>query len=246
MKMKLAKFCLGLTLGALTLSGCGGGSGDNPFGGGENPFGGGGGGAGNDGVTNGTVQTYTGDKSRTVGTITDRPVTQYNAATTQKINGMLSYLGSFSDTTRNEFVDCLLSLKIGDNLASAICDFVTRAESFAHTEGTTKYLDSIVDYSYDALKILNSVDFDNAVTFMNKINEIRLEHYLESGDGYTEYENIRDYLAPSLDGSHLSYKQYKGLKKLQDKVNNVYLDDILADYSFYDTFIYTNTQSHSN
>ena len=252
MKKKFAKLCLGLTLGAMTLTGCGnssfafpgGESGGGGFPGLNSNAGGGGGG------TNG----YSGDKTRSVGTITNMPASKYKDSTLDKIEELTTYMFGDGDGDKDyvakrnqEVVDAMLAFKIGDNLAVAICDFVPSSTLVRNYKSTSEWIDAFVDFCYDGLKILNSVDWSNMAAFFEKINELYKKARVEEDGEPTSYSNIRDYLSPSIDGNGkyncLSYRQYQCLKKFNQTQNDAGLNDIINAYSFYDTFAYTDEQA---
>lgn len=247
MKKRIAKFLVSMGLIIPCLSGCNffaadgdqsagdnqsdvvdnnqsGDQSQNGQSGGNGNNGGNGGGFFN-GDTN--VPVYTGDSTRTVGTIPNTPTDHYSEQTLAKITKMIrSFSLSTNTSIRDRIARYMIELEIGEEVANALCDTVI---SFVGQIPKSSFnsRDSVNTW-YNALKVLNSIDATKVSKLMRKINE----EYEESEKGYynTSYqaETILEYYNPDI-GS-LSYKQFKEFKENKDNFKSEQLNAILDEY----------------
>lgn len=238
MKSKIAKFLIGLSMGAMTLSACSflpkKSSKEESL----VPTS-----AYNNGVGQ-EVQPYTGNPNRTVGQIPNTPVSSYKPETMAKITSLVELIhGSASDEMVDAFANCMLAFKLGDEMACAVCDFVIDSSNMSsEILDDQNYSETLVNYYYQALKILNSADFGQAANFFTELNRIYKE--ICTKDSYYDSSiSIIDYYSPSYGYNYLSYGEYLDIKQNLSDYNNSELNNIISSYdSAYGSFQFTDAQ----
>lgn len=239
MKSKIAKFLIGLSMGAMTLSACSflpkKSSKEESL----VPTS-----AYNNGVGQ-EVQPYNGNPNRTVGQIPNTPVSSYQPATMAKIASFVELIhGSASDEMVDAFANCMLAFKLGDELACAVCDFVIDSNNMSSSIlDDPNYSETLVNYYYQALKILNSADFGQAANFFTELNRIYKEICTKDSSYYDTSISIIDYYSPSYGYQYLSYREYIDIKQHLSEYNNSDLDALIASYdNAYGSFQFTDAQ----
>lgn len=191
------------------------------------------------------VEPYAGNPNRTVGQIQNTPVSSYKPATMSKIASFVELIhGTASDEMVDAFADCMLAFNLGDDLACAVCDFVIDSSNMSTTIlQEDNYADILVNYYYDALKILNSADFNSAANFFTELNRIYRE--MCTKDSYYDVENISimDFYSASYGYRFLSYAEYVELKNRKNDFNNATLNELISAYdSVYNSFHFSQSQ----
>lgn len=188
-----------------------------------------------------SVPPYGGNQDSQIGTLPNTPVSSYKEETLRKIRNMSNTIFGSGEEYFNNFVDCMLSLKIGDNLACSICDTF---EKYANVNiyNNDNYMKEYSNFYYETLTILNSLDFNAIADFMDTFNDI----YNRSMQGDYEsrtYTTLLEYFNPSFGSNALSYRQYAYLKKHQNQLNNSELNSLLSQYdNVFDSVNFTNKQ----
>ena len=201
--------------------------------------------AANNGVGD-DVEGYQGNQSRTIETINNTPVSQDQPATMEKIRAFTAMVhgdGVGQDMV-DAFAECMLAFNIGDELACEFCDFMLSSTTVGQDIiNEDNYADLLADYYYNALKLLNSVDFGTAANFFTVLNR-KYKEMCTKGDYYdVSNMTIIDYYNPSYGYDYLSYAEYMDLKSHLSDYDNADLTAIVSAYdSAYSSFKFTDSQ----
>ena len=255
MKNKLIKLLIGLGLVLPVLAGCGQKrettpkddettepSGDNNGGENTNP-----GGDTTPLPDSSGIPTYEGNTARQVGKINNVPVTAYKAETLARIRYVAKITGgggSDNEEVYNTFVEYMLDLGVGDELALAFCDFMEHTYHLS-MEGFNAMNASVlgenganfIDVCYEGLTLINSYDLLKLENLFNKLNKANKD----SAQKRYDEANIAEYYSVNING--LSYYRYKQLKEIGSKINNAELNAMLTKYeAALDKYYYTPEQ----
>ena len=256
MKTKIAKFLIGLTLCTTMVCGCSDldsssskrrhSSSGGDYSSGQSSHSG----QGSGGEAGGEIEAYEGNKDREIGVIPNTPVNSYSEETLEKIGAFVALIhGTAYPEMVNAFADCMLSFKLGDELASAVCDLIINySESEDSIGESDDYCEALVEYCYDALEIVNSTDFSYIGTFFTTLNNIY--HDICTRDGYydTSSWTLANYYGPSFGYQYFTYLEYLDIKKNLSEFNNSTLSEIISQYdAVYGSFNFTDEQiAHFN
>ena len=174
------------------------------------------------------IPTYEGNTAKQVRTIPNTPVTAYKAETLARIKYVASIT---SESIYDDYVNYMLELGVGDELAMEFCDFMEGMYRMT-MKGFNIYDASVlgengedlIDLCYQGLAIINSFDVSKVESVLTRINEASREDYLKRYNELT----IAEYFDVSING--LNYSRYKELKSLKTKINDSSLNNLLSSY----------------
>lgn len=192
------------------------------------------------------IKAYEGNKNRQIGSIPNTPVESYKQSTLDKIGSLVRLIhGTTSEEMVDAFADCMLAFKLGDDLACAVCDYVIGFSDFSQEiVSSENYSKIIVDYCYQGMKILNSIDFGDAENFFTTLNNT----YRDVCTGDSSYYDvssmkIEKYFDPDFGYRYLSYSEYKDLKDHLNEYDNNELNELVAAYDqVYGSMRFTDQQ----
>ena len=189
--------------------------------------------AANNGVGDG-IEPYQGNPNRTIGKIENRPVSEYQPETLEKIRSFAELIhgGSVGQDMVDAFADCMLAFNIGDELACATCDFIFEAYNISYgILDSENYTETLVNYYYDALKLINSADFGAAANFFTVLNSTYKE-MCTKGSSYYNVDSLTmlDIYSPDFGYSYLTYHEYLDIKNHLNEYGNSDLNEIIAKF----------------
>lgn len=179
------------------------------------------------------LPTYEGDTSREVGKINNVPVDSYKAETLAKIKHLATIIpgGRFDQDLYDDFVEYMLAMGVGDELAVEFCDFMDNTYHIS-MKGFNALDTSVlgakganfVDLCYQGLKIINSYDLTKIDGLFTKLNEFAVRSLREEYDSL----DLASYCNVQING--LQPSNMKGLKIVNGKINNADLNNIVTKY----------------
>lgn len=183
------------------------------------------------------IQAYQGDTSKTVGKISNTPVTEYSQTTKDAIMRFAKTISSYSyQEIYDSFSFYMLKMKVGNELAIEFCNtfiefYALGTQSFSayNPEPLGPKAEKMSALCYKFLTILNSIDASAVASVLEEVNkEVKTARQKE----FDERKSFEEVGSVYLNG--FSSSDYEVLKRVKEatKTDNKYITDILTTFEY--------------
>ena len=190
----------------------------------------------------GEIEAYTGDPTHSIEEITNVPVTEYSAATKNRLHAVLVDKMGAPESIYEAFLEFMLLLKVGDELAVKFIDLMENYYEFGLQvsggdveQAVGQNGETFRALCYDYIAIIKALDLSSSTVsaLLARIKELTTESYREELKKLTPIY----YRNPSLSG--LSYRDFLQLKEHQDVGSAQFKADLAKFQTAFDNYYFS-------